>query len=287
MPQGSILGPLLFLIYINDICNVSSVAKLILFADDTNLFFSHKDPVYLIELLNQEISKFSQWLITNRLSLNLDLKKFILFKPRQKKVSAKFRVLINNRKIEQVEETVFLGIILDEHLSWRSHVAHVANKISESIGIIRKSRFYLQKTSLRTLYFSMVYPYLQYCNLVWASTYPTNLSRLVILQKQIIRIINNSDYSARTNPIFKKLFILKFQDIQKLQISQFMFSYRNNSLPNKFQGMFILNTQIHNYNTRTNNLIRIPLVRTRLRQFSIQCQGPTIFNSLDNEIVNY
>ena len=132
----------------------------------------------------------------------------------------------------------------------------------------------------------MVYPFLQYCNLVWASTYPTNLSRLVILQKRIIRIINNSDYSAHTNPIFKKLFILKFQDIQKLQISQFMFSYRNNSLPNKFQGMFILNTQIHNYDTRTNNLIRIPLVRTRLRQFSIQYQGPTIFNSLDNEIVN-
>ena len=282
VPQGSILGPLLFLIYINDICSVSSVAKLILFADDTNLFFSNKDPVYLIELLNQEISIFSQWLITNRLSLNLDKTKFILFKPRQKKVSVKFRVLINNREIEQVEETVFLGIILDEHLSWRSHVAHVANKISKSIGIIHKSRFYLQKTSLPTLYFSMVYPYLQYCNLVWASSYPTNLSRLVILQKRIIRIINNSDYSAHTNSIFKKLFILKFQDIQKLQISQFMFSYRNNSLPNKFQGMFILNTRIHNYNTRTNNLIRISLVRTRLHQFSIQYQGPTIFNSLDN-----
>ena len=132
----------------------------------------------------------------------------------------------------------------------------------------------------------MVYPYLQYCNLVWASTHPTNLSRLVILQKRIIRIISNSDYSAHTNPIFKKRFMLKFQDIQKLQISQFMFSYRNNSLPNKFQGMFILNTQIHNYNTRTKNLICIPLVRTSLRQVSIQYQDPTIFNSLDNEIVN-
>ena len=151
MPQGSILGPLLFLIYINDICNVSSVAKLILFADDTNLFFSHKGPVYLIELLNQEISKFSQWLITiNRLSLNLDKNKIYTLQTSTKKVSVKYRVLINNREIEQVEETVFLGIILDENLSWRSQVAHVANKISKSIGIIRKSRFYLQKTSLRT-----------------------------------------------------------------------------------------------------------------------------------------
>ena len=97
VPQGSILGPLLFLVYVNDICNVSSVAKLIIFADDTNLFFSNKDPLHLIELLNQEIPKFSQWLSTNKLSLNIDkTTEFILFKPLQKKISFQIQLNLNN-----------------------------------------------------------------------------------------------------------------------------------------------------------------------------------------------
>ena len=215
VPQGSILGPLLFLVYVNDICNVSSVAKLILFADDTNLFFSNKDPLHLIELLNQEIPKFLQWLTANKLSLNFDKTKFILFKPRQKKISFQIHLKLNNREIEQVKETVFLGVVLDENLNWRSHVAHVANKISKSIGIIRKSRFYLKNESLRILYFTMIYPYLQYCNLVWASTYPSNLSRLVILQKRVIRIINKSDFNAHTSRIFKALHLLVCQQSVK------------------------------------------------------------------------
>ena len=80
----------------------------------------------------------------------------------------------------------------------------------------------------------MIYPYLQYCNLVWASTYPTNLSRLVLLQKKILRLADKAEYNAHTNPLFKKMFLLKFQDIQKLQTCQFLFSLCRNSLPSKF-----------------------------------------------------
>ena len=192
---------------------------------------------------------------------------------------------MNNREIEQVKETVCLGVIWDENLNWRSHVAHVVNTISNSIGIIwRKSRFYLKNESLRILYFTMIYPYLQYCNLVWASTYPSNLSRLVILQKKVIRIINKSDFNAYTSPIFKALHLFKFQDIRNLQISQFMFSISNNNLPIDFQDMFTLNNQTHSYNTRSSNFFHVPRTRTKLRQFSIKYQGPTIFNSLSNEI---
>ena len=98
--QGSILGPLLFLIYINDICNVSSIAKLVLFADDTNLFFSGRHPVHLNNLVNEEIPKFSQWLMANKLTLNVDKTKFMIFKSRQKRASVKFRVILNNNVIK-------------------------------------------------------------------------------------------------------------------------------------------------------------------------------------------
>ena len=193
--------------------------------------------------------------------------------------------MLNNKEIEQVKETAFLGIVLDEHLTWKPQIAYTANKVSKSIGVIRKSSFYLKKETIRILYFSMIYPYLQYCNLVWANTYQKNLSRLVILQKRIVRIINKSgDNLAHTSPIFKDLYLLKFEDIQKLQISQLMFLIKNNSSPSNFQNLFILNSQIHKYNTRSSKSFHLPRIRTKLRQFSIKYQGSMTFKSLSIDI---
>ena len=104
VPQGSILGPLFFLLYINDIVHVS---RLILFADDTNIFFSHKDPEQLINTLNIELEKLSVWFKSNKLSLNLTKTKFIVFNPRQRKCPHSFQLRVNDECIEQVRETVF------------------------------------------------------------------------------------------------------------------------------------------------------------------------------------
>jgi hypothetical protein len=95
-------------------------------------------------------------------------------------------VEINNHKLVRVKETTFLGIILDEHLCWKSHIA---SKVSKSIGIIYKSSFCLTRSALRTLYFAFVYPYFNYCITIWGSTYPSNLNRLILLQKKVIRIL--------------------------------------------------------------------------------------------------
>ena len=169
----------------------------------------------------------------------MDKTKLILFKPRQKRASVQIRIKLNNKKIEQVKETIFLGVVLDECLTWRSHIAFIANKISKSLGIIHKASFFLNKQSLWILYFSMIYPYLQYRNLVWSNTYQTIMSRLQTLQKRIIRAINKSHFLAHTNPIFKSLYLLKLEDIRKLQISQFMFSIRNNLTLIGFQDNYV------------------------------------------------
>ena len=156
----------------------------------------------------------------------------MVFKPRQKRQNLDIKLEISNYTIERVRDTIFLGVILDENLTWKHHIANVARKISKSIGVIYKSSFCLPVTSLRTLYHSLVYPYLVYCASVWASTYPTNLNRLVLLQKKNIRIISKMRFDAHTDPIFKTLQIMKLTEIYFFQVGKFMFSYKIGLLPN-------------------------------------------------------
>ena len=138
---------------------------------------------------------------------------------------------------------------MDENLNWKSEISYVANKVAKSIGIISRCSFFLPKSSLRMLYYSLIYPYfvlLQYS----LGFNETNLRRLVILQKRIIRIINKSHLNAHTDPIFKDLGILKFNDIHLLQLGQFMFSRKNSFLPPRFNNNFSQSNQFHSYKTK-------------------------------------
>ena len=189
---------MLFLIYINDICNASEFLEFILFADDTNLFLSHDDLSYLNTIINLELDKLSIWLQTNKLSVNTNKSNYIVFKSRQGRQPLDLNLVINKCSLNQVSEVVFLGLVLDEHLSWKSHISHLARKISKSIGIIFKSSYCLPRFSFRLLYYSLVYPYLQYCVTVWGSTYPSNLNRIILLQKWVVRCINKDAYDAHT-----------------------------------------------------------------------------------------
>ena len=286
VPQGSILGPLLFLIYINDLCNVSKVLDFILFADDTNIFFSHRNEDYLQNTLNVELDNVTNWCQANRLSINIKKSKFMLFKPRQKKQNLDISITLTSHAIERVKDIVFLGVILDENLTWKPHIAHVSRKISKSIGVIYKSSFCLSPSSLRTLYFSLIYPYLVYCISVWGSTYSSNLNRIFILQKKCIRIISKSSYDAHTEPLFKALRILKFADIYKFQVGKMMFLFRKGLLPSAFCNMFPLRNTFHSYNTRTCEHFHVASYRTNIRSFAIRFQGPKLFNSFDSSLKN-
>ena len=128
VPQGSILGPLLFIIYINNLPNASNLLKTFLFADDTSLFYSHKDPNQLIRVMNCELSKISEWLKVNKLSLNVAKTNYILFRPRQKPITVSDTITLDNIAFQQVEVTKFLGVLLDQHLSWKYHINHVTKK---------------------------------------------------------------------------------------------------------------------------------------------------------------
>ena len=165
-PAGlnNILGPLLFVIDINDLPNVSSLTQSLLFADDTSTFCSHTDANHLVSIVNNKLAKIIIWLKVNKLFLNLTKTNFMIFHPRQKKVNVNVPVTLENTVIKQVTETKFLGILIDQHLSWNPHNDFASKKILKSVGIIAKARFYLSSQTLMTLYYSLVYPFLAYCS---------------------------------------------------------------------------------------------------------------------------
>ena len=199
VPQGSILRPLLLLLYVNDLPNYS-VLEPIMFADDTNLFFEHTDLRILFSMVNRELTKIYEWFNANKLSLNADKTKYSLFhKPSNTDDLPLLlpKVLINDKEIERVESIKFLGVLLDEHLSWKEHIRYTENKIAKNIGLLYRAK-------PLTLYYSYIHTYLNYANLILASTNRTNLKKLLSQQKHAIRIVNNKtrfqhtkDFSTR------------------------------------------------------------------------------------------
>ena len=164
----------------------------------------------LTQTINSEMLELSDWFKANKLSLNVKKPNYVIFKPRQTREEFYLNIEINGHKMIRVEEVTFLGVILDENLSWKPHIV---GKILNLLVYIGRASPCLTKLALKTLYCLLVYPYFQYCIIVWGSTYPTNLNRLILLQKRIVRIVNKKPFDSHTYPLFRDLKFFKFVNI--------------------------------------------------------------------------
>ena len=284
MPQGSILGPLLYLIYMNDIQNCSDFFKYILYADDTTLFnplnnYSNSNDD---ELINNEINKVQNWLCANKLSLNIKKTKFMIFHTNQRKLEDKIpKIQINNVPIEHVKEFNFLGITLDENLTWNCHINKIAMKLSKYIGILNKLKHYLPSYILKTLYDSLILSQLNYGILAWGH----NLNRILKLQKKAIRTITNSKYNSHTDPLFHALNTLKITDIFKLNVLKFYYKHEQNLLPCYLQSLdFSTIENIHHHNTRNKTAIVTYKTNLNLTRNTIKHTVPKIVNGTESNI---
>ena len=266
VPQGSILGPLLYLIYVNDIGNcVSTESHILSFADDTTLVMSDANPLTLFQNVNIEVAKLYSWFCANRLSLNPHKTKYIIIKaPTMRCDLSGFDISIDGTPLSRVgiglkeESTKFLGVYLDESLKWNNHIKYTNQKISRSLFAIKQLKHFLPSSSLKTLYFALIHPHINYGMLAWGNANQSSLNKTNILQKRALRTICKANFNSHTEPLFRKLNILKLKDQYEYETMLFMNKYIRNKLPDSFKNTFRYNYEIQgNRSTRQSNLMHI------------------------------
>ena len=238
VPQGSILGPLLFVIYINDIPRIQQFAKFILYADDANIILTGKNLIEIEEKFTQLSTALVDWVGCNGLSLNIKKTNYIIFS-RKRTLDYTFQPKVNNKPIEQKHAARFLGVIIDSKLDWTQHIRAMKSKMARYQGILYKLKSILPQPARLSIYHSFIQSHLNYCSLIWGFASKSNIEILFRAQKKGIRAIMpgyvNFFYRDGVNPAstkstFAKHKILTVQSIIVKNALIFMYKVHKSAL---------------------------------------------------------
>ena len=287
VPQGSILGPLLFLIYINDMKNSTKHSIVHHFADDTNLLCSERCEKLLKRKLNEDLKLIYTWLCANRLSLNVDKTEFIVFRPPRQKLDCRFTLKLNQKTLFESTKIKYLGMILDSSLSWKHHIFELRKKLGRAIGIIYKmKKLNCPQNILLSLYHSLFHSHMGYGICLYGLAKNDYTSKIFLLQKRVIRLISNAAFTAHSKPLFDNLKILTLEKAITLQLAQLMWEHDHGDLPPCFQNYFQKTSDVHQYPTRSSNQNKLAqniFVNTDLHgKKRLKYIGPRIFNKIVN-----
>ena len=284
VPQGSVLGPLLFSLYTNDLPRSLSHCKSILFADDTNIFKSSRDLHEIYGQVNSDLEVISDWFLSNRLSLNVGKTHYMLFTPHKINPPTDVNIQLCGVTIKREQCIRFLGILLDENLSWHPHIDSVQKKLATSLFMMRRLKNIMPPRNMLTLYYSFFYPYLDYGLILWGGAAKTALHKIFVMQKKAIRIVSNATYNEHTTPLFSNLCALKLADIYELQLAKFIFGLYHNSIPQPLYSFFSLNRDLHEHNTRNCDNPIIKLHKTNATARSIFTQSSKVWYHMNSDL---
>ena len=209
-PQRSCLGPLIFLLFVNDLNLNLGIGDCIQFANDTTLVFAHRNLKYLRYCVESELSVVQDWFNANKLTLNIGKSSYLLFQGHKQQLT-KFQIVLNGVEIPRVSHAKFLGTWIDDRLNWEMHANKILTKVKCAIGMLRRSKQVLSSNAKRLLYFGQIHSHLSYCLAIWGTMLSKHMmTKLTTAQRKAVSLI---DSHVKTDDLFCKYKILKFTEL--------------------------------------------------------------------------
>ena len=287
VPQGSILGPLLFLIYINDISKCLDYGVARLFADDTNLTFSGCSFPVLQNKMSKDLKGIASWLSANRLTLNVLKTDFMVVGSRQRVASLEEDIALSllDTELEKVKSVKCLGVDIDEYLTWDNHMLSIRQKVTRNVSVLRRVKPFLKTENLINIYRSIIEPYFTYCCIVWDSISETQTVNLQKLQNRAARIITGASYSQRSSDVLCELGWMTLETMRKRQKAILIFKILNGLTPPYLSEMFTHSASFHDYGLRSSKMnLALPKSRTDFYRNTFAFTGAKIWNDLPNSL---
>lgn len=281
VPQGSVLGPTLYLLYIHNIQYANLVADYKIFADDTLLIYKAKTRHELESIINMDLCRFNNWLKGNKLSINAEKTKYIIYKVRNK-ADIDLNLLVNEKAIERVTAYKYLGVVIDEKLKWEEHIDSIIKKIVPLLGIIKRSGITLTKQTADNLYHAHIISHIRYniCN--WSSCSSGLKDRIGIIINKAIKGLHKFNWLTPTNEVFNRTGYLKLHELIVLEKSKLIFKMEK-GIYNK-NKLITNRSSVHNYNTRRINHLHHIKSRIELSRNSCLSSAIRLYNRLPNNL---
>ena len=287
VPQGSVLGPILFVLYINDMVDIMDNVSIHLFADDTLIYYYSKDLDQLVHCINNSLEKIHNYTCSNLLKINAKKTKFMLISKERVKeefVANSYKIEINNEQIEQVKKIKYLGVIIDDKLLFKEHCNYMVSKISYAINYMSRCSSTLSVWSRKIIFNTLILPHFNYCATIMYLFQQNEIGRLQKLQNRAMRIILSCNRYASINTMLSSLQWLPVSLYIKYNVLVFIFKVKTGSAPSYLTSKLTYNNEIHQYNTRQQNNFFIPPRNKKIGTNSVFHKGLNDFNKLPNTI---
>ena len=286
VPQGSIIDPLLFLIYINDLPNCLSLGSPRMYADDTNVTFAASDMLGLETQINTELKNINLWLRANKLSLNVAKTEFMAINSRQKLHSLNDKTInvnVEGVKINQTDHSKALGLNIDENLSWKEHINSVSKKVASSIGALKRIRPFISMHTAIKIYKGLIEPHFDYCIVVWDGLSQQLSEKLQKLQNRAARVITKSSYNTNSSYLLNSLSWDNSLVRRTKKRANLMYKCVNKLAPNYLCNMFTPRALSFDLRDASQKLC-LPKPRTDYLKRSFSYSGASLWNDLPEDI---